>query len=202
MQRPLLSAVLVTGLATTAQAQDFSLYDPAVMTEALETESGVPAGALKEGGIAFGLRAGYLTMKDADDGTWFGGVQVRVPLGGMFAVEGAIEYHSTEFEDGDIELIQWPVHVTLLWFILPKSQICPYLLGGLSMWYSTIDFSGSLDGVDGETDSMFGAHLGGGVRFGPLSADLRYHFIEPNEDALDEEEFDSFQIVLSYSFGF
>ena len=202
MQRLLLAAALVTGLASTARAQDFSLYDPAVMWEALETESGASSEALKEGGIAFGLRAGYLTMKDADDGTWFGGIQVRIPLGDMFAVEGSIEYHSTEFEDGDIELIQWPVHATLLWFILPKSEICPYLLGGLSMWYSTVDFSGSLDGVDGETDSMFGAHLGGGVRFGPLSADLRYHFIEPNEDALEDEEFDSFQIVLSYSFGF
>jgi hypothetical protein len=58
-----------------------------------------------------------------------------------------------------------------------------------------------LDGVDGETDSMFAAHLGGGVRFGPFSADIRYHFVEPNEDALEDEEFDTLQIVLSYSFG-
>ena len=201
MGKILSAAILVVGLATAAQAQDYLVIDPATLPVVTDLNADPAPEMLAPGGIGFGIRAGYLTMKDADEGTWFGGIQARFPIGGMFAIEGSIEYHSTEFEDGDIELIQWPVHVTLLWYILPNAGVRPYLLGGLSWWYSTVDFSGSLDGVDGETTSMFGAHLGGGVQFGPFSADLRYHFIEPNEEELEDEEFDSFQIVLSYTFG-
>jgi opacity protein-like surface antigen len=201
MRNVLLSAAMVVGLASAASAQDYLVIDPATLPVVTDLDADPAPEMLAPGGIGFGIRAGYLTMKDADEGTWFGGIQARFPVGDMFAIEGSIEYHSTDFEDGDIELIQWPVHATFLWFIMPKSQICPYLLAGLSWWYSTVDFSGSLDGIDGETTNMFGAHLGGGVKFGPLSADLRYHFVEPNEDNLEDEEFDSFQIVLSYTFG-
>jgi opacity protein-like surface antigen len=200
MKHLLVVAALVGGGASVAQAQDLALYDPSALATVFEPEATEPA--LKEGGIAFGLRAGYVTARDADDGTWFGGIQVRVPLGSMFAVEGSIEFHATDYEDGDIELLQYPVHATFLWFILPNAEICPYLLAGVSWWYTVADFSGDLSSLDEESDSMFGAHLGGGVRLGNFSADLRYHFIEPNEDALEDEEFDSFQIVLSYSFGF
>jgi hypothetical protein len=34
------------------------------------------------------------------------------------------------------------------------------------------------------------------------SADLRYLFLEPDEDALQDEDFDSIQLVLSLSFPF
>jgi hypothetical protein len=199
MRHLLVAAALLGGGASIARAQDLSFYDPSALATVFEPES--TESAMKEGGIAFGLRAGYLVAKDADDGTWFGGIQVRVPLGDMFAVEGSIDIHASDYEDGDIELIQYPVQASLLWFILPKAQLCPYLLAGFGLWYTTVDFSGSFSSEDSTTDSMFGVHVGGGVRLGAFSADLRYHFLEPNEDALEDEEFDTFQIVLSYSFG-
>ena len=54
---------------------------------------------------------------------------------------------------------------------------------------------------------MFGAHLGFGARFAlggtaTASADLRYIFLEPDEDALNDEDFDTIQLVLSLSFPF
>jgi outer membrane protein W len=125
----------------------------------------------------------------------------------MFAIEGSIDFHASDYEDGDIEVIQWPVQVSALWFILPKAKITPYVLGGLGWYYTTIDFSGSLDGLSGETDSMFGAHLGIGARLligqsMSLSGDLRYIFLEPNEDALEDENFDTLQFTVSLGFGF
>ena len=198
--KSLLVAAALIGGASLARAQDLALYDPGALATVFAPEP-EPEPVLKEGGIAFGLRVGYLTIRDAEDGTWFGGVQVRVPLGDMFAVEGSIEFHASDFEDGDIDVVQYPVQASLLWFILPKSQFCPYLIGGLGLWYTTVDFSGSFSSESSTTDSMFSAHLGAGVRMGAFSADIRYHFIEPNEDALEDEEFDTFQFVLSYSFG-
>jgi len=204
MARILAALTLAVAMGSTAwaQEQEIKFEDPKLnFTEALPAET-----AAKLFGPEFGLRAGYVKPRDADDGTWFGGVQVRVPLGPVVSLEGSIEFHSSEFVDGDIEVIQYPVQASVLVFLLPSSPVCPYVLGGLGWYYTTVDFSGSLDGVDSETDSTVGAHLGFGARFdlGGLtaSADLRYLFIEPNEDALEDENFDSIQLVLSLSFPF
>jgi len=203
MRRNLAALVMAAAMGSAASAQDpvldLSLLSDAPKAGETITLPGVPM-------PEFGLRAGYLKQRDADDGVWFGGVQVRVPLTEVFTIEGSIEFHTSEFNDGDIEVIQYPVQASVLVFLLPSSPVCPYVLGGLGWYYTTVDFSGSLDGVDSETDSTVGAHLGFGARFdlGGLtaSADLRYLFIEPNEDALEDENFDSIQLVLSLSFPF
>src|SRR5262245_17314145 len=150
MHKSLIAAALVMGLGSTGWAQ--GAPPPELITIAWNDPA--PEDLLKDDGIAFGLRAGFLKVRDADDGTWFGGVQVRVPLGDMFAVEGSVEFHASDFEDGDIDVVQYPVQVSFLWFILPKSQFCPYLIGGLGWWYTTVDFSGGLSSEDSTTDSM------------------------------------------------
>jgi len=99
------------------------------------------------------------------------------------------------------------VQASLLVNLLPSAPVCPYVLGGLGWYYTTIDFSGSLSGVDSETDSIFGAHLGFGARLSlggttTLSADLRYIFLEPDDDQLEDEEFDTIQLALALSFPF
>lgn len=197
-----LTLAVAMGSTAWAQEQEIKFEDPKLnFTEALPAEW-----APKSFGPELGLRAGYIKARDAEEGTWFGGVQVRVPFTPVLAIEGSIELHSSEFENGDIEIIQWPVQASLLVFLMPSSPVCPYVLGGLGWYYTTVDFSGSLDGVSSETDSAFGAHIGFGARFdlGGLtaSADLRYLFIEPNGDALEDEDFDSIQLVLSVSFPF
>ncbi len=204
MRQILAVVALALGLGSTAWAQDVKFQDP----ELNFREAGPVEWAPKAFGPELGLRAGYLKQRDADDGTWFGGVQVRVPLAPMFVVEGSIEFHTSEFADGEIEVIQYPVQATLLFFPMPDAPtVKPYLLAGLGWYYTTTDFSGSLSGVDSETDSMVGAHLGFGAQFAlggsaTASADLRYIFLEPNEDALDDEDFDTIQLVLSLSFPF
>ena len=203
MARNLMAAAFVVGMGSTAWAQEVVFGDPMLGFAG----AGPVEWAPKSPGPEFGLRAGYIKPRDADDGTWFGGVQVRVPLSPLFAVEGSIEFHTSEFADGEIEVVQYPVQVTLLVFLMPEAPVCPYLLGGLGWYYTTTDFSGSLGAIDGNTDSMFGAHLGFGARIGlggaaTASADLRYIFLEPNDDALDDEDFDTIQLVLSLSFPF
>src|SRR5262245_53341873 len=208
MVRNVAAAVLVLALGSAAWAQDdlakyATLDDPQV----LYTDSGSiePASGLVPV-PEFGLRAGYIKPRDADDGTWFGGFQVRVPLGASFAIEGSIEFHTSDFASGDIETVQYPVQASLLWYILPDAPVCPYVLGGLGWYYTRVSFSGALGSADDEVDSTFGAHLGVGARVNlggsTLSVDLRYLFIEPNEDALQDEEFDSVELVIAISFPF
>jgi hypothetical protein len=205
MARNLAALMLVAATGSTAWAQD-PVLDLSLLTSGpKEGETiTVPMIPMPE----FGLRAGYLKQRDADDGVWFGGVQVRVPLTEVFTVEGSIEFHSSEFNNGDIEVIQYPVQATLLLFPIPSAPaVSPYVLGGLGWYYTTVDFSGSLSGVSSDTESIFGAHLGFGarVRLGgttTLSADLRYIFLEPDDDQLDNEEFDTIQLALALSFPF
>lgn len=204
MTRNLAALAMVVAMGSTAWAQDIKFQDP----ELNFREAGPVEWAPKAPVPEIGLRAGYVKPRDADDGTWFGGVQVRVPLAPMFAVEGSIEFHTEEFSDGDIEVVQYPVQATLLFFPMPDAPtVKPYLLAGLGWYYTTTDFSGSLSGVDSDTSSMFGAHLGFGAQFAlggsmTASADLRYIFLEPNDDALEDEDFDTIQLVLSLSFPF
>ena len=80
------------------------------------------------------------------------------------------------------------------------------MLAGLGWYYTTTDFSGSMGGIESDTENIFGAHIGFGAKFAlggmTASADLRYLFLEPDEDALQDEDFDSIQLVLSLSFPF
>jgi hypothetical protein len=202
------AVAMIVGLASAAraQSQDVIFEEPNLAFSSagpVELESAPRLHMSPE----LGLRAGYFKPRDADDGEWFGGVQLRLPLAPSLALEGSIELHSSDFADGDIEVIQYPVQATLLVFLFPEAPVCPYLLGGLGWYYTRIEFSGFLEGLDDETDYFFGGHLGFGVRLGvggsaALNADVRYIFAEPNEDALEDEEFDTLQFVLAVSFPF
>lgn len=204
MARIVLAVALALGVAQAAWAQeevDVRFEDPQILfteSESLDKLKLVPE---------WGLRAGYIKPRDADDGTWFGGVQLRIPLATSLALEGSIEFHSSDFEDGDLEVVQYPVQVTLLFYLFPDMPVCPYVLGGVGWYYTRVSFSGSFGGEDDETDHFFGGHLGVGVRLGMggsavLNGDLRYIFVEPNEEALEDENFDSIQFVIALSFPF
>jgi hypothetical protein len=203
MARNVLAAVLLfVGWGSAASAQDLTLDEPNLLyTDAESSESMLHL--MPE----FGLRAGYIKLRDADSGTWFGGIQVRIPLASSIALEGSIEFHTSEFEDGDIEVVQYPVEATLLIFLFPELPVCPYILGGGGWYYTRVNFSGVLSSSDDTTTHFFGGHLGAGVRIGMggaavLNADVRYIFVEPDEDELEDENFDAIQIVLALSFPF
>jgi outer membrane protein with beta-barrel domain len=204
MARNLAAVAMAMAMGSAAWAQDVKFSEPQLNFMDAHPIEWAPKAPVPE----FGLRAGYVKPRDADDGTWFGGVQARMPLTPMFALEGSIEFHTEEFADGDIEVVQYPVQATLLFFPLEGTMsVKPYLLAGLGWYYTTTDFSGSLSGLDSDTTSMFGAHIGFGAQFSlggtaTASADLRYIFLEPNDDNLDNEDFDTIQLVLSLSFPF
>lgn len=161
-------------------------------------------------GFSIGPVAGYIKTRDADDGTWFGGGQMRFRFARILAIEGSITFHKDSFQDGDIDVIQYPVQVSALLFPIPDSPVEPYGVFGAGWYYTRVEFEGPLSGLDDETDRAFGFHAGAGlqVELGPrfaLFADFRWVFMdEPGIDNgnLDEEEFDFGQVTLGGSISF
>ena len=163
-----------------------------------------------EASFSMGPVAGYLKAKDADRGTWFGGVQARLRFARVLGIEGSISAHTDTFQDGDIDVIQYPVQVSALLFPIPDSPIEPYGVFGAGWYYTRYEFDGSLSALDDETDREFAFHAGAGLqvelspRFAAF-ADFRWVFLdEPGVDNgnLDEEEFDFGMVTIGGSFGF
>lgn len=158
--------------------------------------------------FSLGPVAGYLKARDADDGTWFGGVQARLRFARILGLEGSITFHRDEYQDGDVEITRYPVQLSALLFPIPDSPLEPYGVVGAGWYYTRVDFDNEL--FDDDTDRAFGWHAGAGLqaelgsRFA-LFADFRWVFMdEPGVDNgdLDEEEFDFGQVTLGASFTF
>lgn len=161
-----------------------------------------------ESGISIGPRAGYIRAKDADDGTWFGGGQIRLHFGHLLAIEGSVTYHQEEFQNGNIVVTQYPVELSALLYPFPAGwQVQPYAVGGAGWYYTHYHYRGILAPFDDETEHIFGAHLGGGLELRPnsrisLNADVRYIFIEPNTRRVQDEVFDYWQFTIGLNFRF
>jgi opacity protein-like surface antigen len=155
------------------------------------------------GNFSLGAIAGYVRVRDADEGTWHGGIVARYQMGPMMAVEGSISFHQEEFADGDIKVTSYPVQVSLLLYPLPGQGFRPYGLAGATWSYTRFDYSSSLGGGD-ETDKQFAFHLGAGAEISlgarfTIFADYRWLFLdEPGVDNsnIQNEKFDTWMVTI------
>lgn len=85
-------------------------------------------------GVSLGGRAMYYRPNDADGGTLSGGAQLRIHLSSMLALEGSIDYRQSKFGETVIDV--YPVQASLLIYLLPRSRLTPFILGG-GGWYYT-----------------------------------------------------------------
>jgi opacity protein-like surface antigen len=167
-------------------------------------------GSLKDDDYAafsIGPAAGYLVAKDADRGTWFGGAKARLRVLRFLAAEASITFHQNRYNDGDIVVTQYPVQLTAMLYIIPVGPIRPYILGGVGWYYTRTDFRDNLDFIDDETDNFFGFHLGAGAELmlGPsvsLDADVRYIFVDADEEDVVDGDFNYWQIAFGINFHF
>jgi opacity protein-like surface antigen len=121
-----------------------------------------PASALAGGsdadvarGVSIGGNATYFRAKDADHGYISPGVQLRVHLSPMFALEGTIDYRKEQFGGTVVDV--YPVQASLLVYLFPSSRLTPYVLGGGGWYYTHVR---SPD----HTQYRFGPHLGAGLK--------------------------------------
>jgi opacity protein-like surface antigen len=161
--------------------------------------------------FSIGPMGGYLRARDADRGTWFGGVQARLRFLRVLAVEGSISFHQNYYSDGDVVVTQFPVQVTALILPFPNGPVDPYLLGGVGWYYTRTDIDEDIAGEDEhETDNLFGFHVGAGLnlwlsdRFS-LFCDFRWVFLDrPNVDDgnIRDQEYDYWQVTFGMNFRF
>jgi opacity protein-like surface antigen len=204
MKTALLSAAAILASWAAAYAQEPPLDDASFPdSAALE-----PAAAATKNYWTIGPRAGYVKPFDADEGTWFGGAQVRIYIGEHFALEGSIEFHRNEYSDGALAVTTFPVQVTGLLYPFKEAELKPYALGGIGWYYTTTDIDPPLvPASESQTDVLFGFHLGAGAELPldegmSLNADLRYIILSDPDfgGPANDDEFDSWQFTVGLNF--
>lgn len=219
MKNPALTLALLLSLVAAASAQESRAVDvpglaaidrsPADLPLTLAESIAAPMERDdddKPSPFSLGASGGYLRVKDADDGTWFGGVQARLRAG-HFAAEASIQFHQDKYEDGDVVVTQYPVQLTAFLYIIPEGPIRPYILGGVGWYYTRIDYRDELNFIDDDTDRSFGWHFGAGAELFlsshvSVNADVRYIFIDPDTDQVVDADFNYWQISFGLNFLF
>jgi opacity protein-like surface antigen len=105
-------------------------------------------------GITFGGRASYFRPKGADDGTLYGGAQLRWHILPVVAVEASGDYRQNKF--GGTTVDETPVQASLLLYLAPSWVVSPYILGGVGWYYTHVQ------GESGSTN-RYGPHAGAGL---------------------------------------
>jgi hypothetical protein len=133
--------------------------------------------------VSLGGHASY-TKSDGADGTWAGGVQLRLRLPGPLGVEGLVDYRRTTYGALGADVLrveQYPVQASVLLFLLP-GPVQPYVLGGAGWYYTRSTFLGTQAALGSTTQHTYGGHAGAGLELGAgrnasFYADVRYVFL-------------------------
>lgn len=116
-------------------------------------------GAGSNPGLSIGGRGMYYKPKDAADGSWSGGAQVRVHVTAALAVEGSADVRQDRFGDAVVDLV--PVQASLLMYLMPGKPVSPFLLAGAGWYYAHIS---DVSPFGDRTDHRFGPHAGAGLQ--------------------------------------
>ncbi len=135
---------------------------------------------VKAQSIYVGPQLGYYKARDADKGSFMGGVAWRMKLMPALGVEASINYRQEKYGNDALTVRSWPVMVTGLIYPLP------IVYGAVGFgWYSlTLDFDqNKLPLSQDETMKRVGWHFGGGVELPvgssfKLTGDVRYVFLD------------------------
>ncbi|MCW9705914.1 outer membrane protein [Fodinibius salsisoli] len=149
--------------------------------------------------IGIGPRLGYYKADDAEEGSFYGGAQIRARLGRVIGIEGAVDYRtSQEYDLGEFsaDVRQIPVTASALLFLPIDEHFQPYGVAGLGAYYNMIDYNSDAEGLPGIEDDHtvdFGYHLGAGLELPindkvAINADYRYIFLDPGSDSFGDVE--------------
>ena len=161
-----------------------------------------------DSGFGIGPRLGYYVADDAEEGNFYGGLQIRGRLNPVFGLDGSVEYRGKQQYDfagqtGEVSFV--PVTGSALVY-LPIDNFSPYGLAGLGAYYTIFES----DGIFEDTDNEFnvGYHLGFGAEIpinnAALNIDYRYLFLNPddNESNLEETKFSGNVFTIGLMFYF
>jgi hypothetical protein len=131
-------------------------------------------------GISLGPRFSVFKPDDGDEWVGHGGLQLRIHMSKIFALEGSAEYRRRRLAGGRVDI--FPVQASLLAYLIPNPvRIVPFILGGGGWYFTHVDTPTADD-----TRSRFGAHAGGGLqlwlhRNWSVDASYRHFWLEDIE---------------------
>jgi opacity protein-like surface antigen len=156
--------------------------------------------------VYLGPQLGFYKAQDADDGTYAGGVALRLKLMSVLGIEASINNRQEKYANGALTVRSWPVMVTGLIYPLP------IVYGAMGFgWYSaTFHYDQNrLPLFPDETTQKVGWHFGGGLEL-PISSyftligDFRYVFLNYNFKAIPgsgDLKSNSTVITIGFLFG-
>jgi opacity protein-like surface antigen len=129
--------------------------------------------------INLGPQLGYYKARDADNGSFTGGVALRLKMMSILGIEASISNREERYANGALTVRSWPVMVTGLIYPLP------IVYGAMGFgWYNvTFHYDQSkLPLFTDETTQKVGWHFGGGLElpittYILLTGDFRYVFL-------------------------
>lgn len=178
----------------------FFICSPFLIHAQTTTQTSVSADDERESAFGIGPRLGYYTSEDADDGNFYGGLQLRARTGPSFGIEAAVDYRTAQtysIEDYSVSVRSVPVTLSAMLFI-PMEGFAPYGLAGIGAYYTIYDYSNEAEalGIEDTNNFNVGYHLGFGIeipfnRDVALNFDYRYLFLNPdeNEENLNDASF-------------
>lgn len=119
-----------------------------------------------------GPRAVFYRPRDADHGTWNGGAQLKLGLGGAYALRASVDV--THHSAAGADYREVPLQFSLLGYFSPQDPLSFYLLIGYGWYWSHVGGGGA------HTETSSRPHAGGGVELlggGDWALDASYEFI-------------------------
>src|SRR5699024_9766735 len=98
-----------------------------------------------ENTLGIGPRLGYYKVADADEGNFYGGLQLRARFSEVFGIEAAAEYRAGqkyELAGQSLETSFIPVTASALLFLPVNEHFVPYGVAGLGAYYTIYDTEG------------------------------------------------------------
>ena len=122
-----------------------TLFILGVLTFTASAQEASDRAAIKNS-FGIGPRLGYYKAADADEGSFYGGIQARFRPGALIGIEAAVDYRAGQeyaFGNYTLETSSIPVTGSLMLFAPVSESFSPYGLVGIGAYYTRYDYSGS-----------------------------------------------------------
>ena len=131
-----------------------------------------------------GGHAGTVSVPDGEAGRFVGGVQARLHIIWLFALEARVSRYEDSFDLGKLgglEVTNTPAQLSLMFYLLPLPRFGLSAVGGAT--YNTLEAKGTGQVPVWATVNVWAAHAGAGIDvklWGPLflNGDVRYTFLD------------------------
>jgi len=153
--------------------------------------------------FGLGVHGGVFKPNDADTEP-FGGIHARLRVLPFLGFEASADLREAEFKD-NVTILEVPVQLSALLYLIPSGPIQPYVAGGVGFYYLHID----PEGASSRTSEEFGYHAGAGVDIplGPswvLNGDFRYYALKDKVEgrSLRDIDTDGWQVRVGFTYYF